>query len=305
MTTVVVGRYRYGMRQYMDNTYIASLFPVIAKDEFATSIARINIAYAPDLWMYAAQLASLALIVVGFALFVAGTHMSAQFGFTPVVVVGILLFLCGAIGGSVASSYHISVTRSRLLIAVAIENEYYGRKVPPATFRVHETAVWKHGFGGTSKHVNFNIVIDVGAQVQLPAMVNATNNYQPGLVPMQQPQPAQFVMGAVPMMQPSSPPRFASTAVAPSPLAITQQLYGQPQQPPQYYYQQPYGQPQQQPQQPMYYPQPNMQQQRPFQQQPPPYTSQAALPYQPQPPQQHQPFEEVVKPAEQQSVEQA
>lgn len=323
MATIIVGRYRYGLRQYMDSTYIASLFPVVTQAEFTASIARINIAFAPDLWMYVAQVVTLALLLVGFILFAYGAHVSShQTSFSPLVAVGLVLFVVGAIVGGVADAYITAITRSRLLACIAIENCYYSQKVPPATFRLRETRIVRNN----SKSVNFNIIIDVGAQLVLPATVNVmqTNMYYPSpMQPMQQ-QP-QYVMGAVPMMQPSSPPRFysgpgsTSGAVAPAPPVMQQQYGGQPQygqqqygqqqtygvqmQPQQYYPQQPqpmqqqqYGQQQQQqPQQQMYRNQPNMQQQ-----QPPPYMPETDEPYSPQ----QQPFEQPVKPTQQQNVAQ-
>ena len=324
MASTVVGRYRRGLRQYMDSTYIASLFPVITPDEFAASIARINVAYRPNAWMYVVQLLTLSLVLVGFILFGYGAHLSvAQFGFSPLVAVGFIMFLVGAILGGVSNASITSAMRTRLLAALCVENAYYSQKCPPATFRLRETHIIRSRGG---RHVNFNIVIDVGAQVMQPSLVNVTTNnyYQPS--PMQG-APVQYAMGATPVMQPSSPPRFYNTnAVAPAPPMMQQQpYYGQQQQPygQQSYGQQQYGAPQQpqqywqqqqQQQQPppmmmqqapnrqqqpqlQYYNQPyyGQQQPQPQPQQPPAYMTQAALPYQQQ--QQPQPFEEPVKPA--------
>ena len=313
MSSTIIGRYRRGLRQYMSSVYVASLYPAIKQEEFYASIARINIAYAPDLWMYASQLASFALIAVGFALFTFGGHRTATgYSFSPLVAVGVVLFLLGAVLGAIASAATTRVTRIRLLAALDIENAYYSQRVPPATLRLRETQIVR---GSGSRHLNFNIVIDVCAQVVLqPAFVAVTNNYyQPS--PMVMPgAPVQYAMGAPPVMQPSSPPRFYGGAggVAPLPPVAQQQPYygqqpqpfGQPQygssqQQPQQYWQQPMMQQApnvQQQQQPQYYNLPNMQQQQ-QQPQPPAYMAQTAQPYpQQQPP---QPFEEPVKPSAQ------
>ena len=313
MASAVVGRYRYGLRQYMDDTYIASLFPVITREEFVASIARINLAYAPDVWMYLAQTLTVVLVIVGFVLFAYGGHLSVtQMGFSPLVAVGFIMFVGGAIVGAVTSSSITAIMRNRLLAALCTENNYYSQKIPPATFRLRETHIIR---SQGERHVNFNIVIDVGAQVMAPSMVVQSYYQQPAMAMQGQPQ---YVMGGAPMMEPSSPPRFyGSNAVAPAPPTMQQQQYGQqpygqqgygfPSQPQQYYQQQPmqqqgpYGQhqqQQQQQQQPIYYNQPNMQQP---QQQPPPYMPQAAQPY---PPQQHF-FEQPLKPAQPQNATQA
>ena len=290
------------MRQYMDDSYIASLFPVVTQPEFAASIARINVALAPDTWMYAAQLSSLALVLVGFILFALGAHLSVyDGGFSPLVAVGFIMFLGGIIMAGWSGSHITRITRNRLLAAIAIENCHYCQKMPPATFRLRESRVGRNRSG-----TQFNIVIDVGAQVVPSGVVNVmqAGYYQPSLM---QPQQPQYVMGAMPMMQPSSPPRFyggpGSNAVAPAPPTMqqpygqpqyAQQGYGNPMQQPQYYQQQPYGQLQQQP--PQYYNLPNMQQQ----QSPPAYTQQAAQPYRLQ-----QQYEEPAKPQQQQDGTQA
>ena len=283
------------MRDCMDDTYIAALLPALTQAQFTASIARINVAYAADPWMQPVGLALLTAIPAGFICFVVGANLTVQqFGFHPLVAVGLALFLGGAVLTAVLSCYVTGVQRGRLMAAIVIENANYSQKVPPVSFRLQE--VMRSGRG---RAIEFTIAIDVGAQLMLPGAVNVaqTNNWYQAS-PMQ----PQYGMGAVPMLQPSSQPRFygglGSNAVAPAPPGMMQQQYGQQlygmQQPDyggpllqqQYYPQQTYGQ-----QRPMYYNHLDLRQQ------PPPYTAQQ--PEQPYPPQPQQPIEAPLKPTQQ------
>jgi hypothetical protein len=199
MTSVKLARRSECLRWSIDDTYPASLYPIVGQDEFKASIVRINLAYAPSTWMYAATAAVLGTVIVGFILFIVGILntmgvASSGGGFHPLVIVGFGVFASGAIGGGVSRCLINSAYRKRLLQAVAVENEmYYGGRLPPIQFKVEEEVhMWRsynrRGVSGGGSQTYFNIIVEVGALVAPVQVIHQHMYYQPQPQPQPQPQ---------------------------------------------------------------------------------------------------------------------
>ena len=200
----------------ISDTYIHALSPAITPAEYAASIARLNAAlqYTTPIL----RRLPLLFVLAGFVLFGLGGFLSVQQGaFSPLTAVGMALFVVGGCLSGRAQRGAVRNTAARMDAAVAVENAYYCRKMPPCVFRWRATVSSSQNEDGTTSHnTEYGLIVELGVSV-------VGGGYQQGMMLQQQPY---MVMagGQMRLMQPSSSPRFgAAGGVAPFPPMMQQQ----------------------------------------------------------------------------------
>ena len=192
MTSVTIPRYRYWLTWHYDDAYPAQLYPVVGKDEFAASIARLTAAYKPDPWMKYTQAICLTIMLAGVVTFFAGIIAAATGGLRGLPVLAFAGFGTLLVGGLLLTVYRVYSSYTfgnRLLDACLLENvQHYANRLPPVQWKLQEEElIWVRaggGYAGRSHSGEYNIVVEVGAQVVQPVVhVTQHHNYYP-----QQPQ---------------------------------------------------------------------------------------------------------------------